>query len=188
MPQLVKQRRFACEYEEDLAECAPLITLLAENGGMSGDESDNNHDGSYTGNTKYFRIRPAWRAPAVSTWLDIIDKVYVASRFQDDRRATAGNWIRKRHNTNRVDERAKAVVGLPENFYEQSWLDRQTPRTVQKLKMRRSISMDHTDHIMRYESPLVAVPGHSLGNFRIAHRFSNVENRSDRPRRRNDSL
>ena len=145
-----------------MAEFSPLVELLAEKGGMSGDESDNNRDRSYTGQTKYFRIRPVWRAPVVSTWLDVIDRVYVASRFQDDRRATAGNWIRKRHSTTRVDEKAKPIAGLPKNFYDQSWLDRQSSRKVEKLKMKSAVSIKHTDHIMRYESPLSgsSIPGY----------------------------
>jgi len=156
---LIKQRKFACEYDEDLAEFAPLIDLLAEKGGMSGDESDNKRDGTYTGQTKYFRIRPAWRAPAVSTWLDVIDKVYVASRFQDDCRATAGNWIRKRHNTSRVDEKANPVPGLPKNFYDQRWIDHQSPRRIEKLKIKEAISMKHTDHITRYDhAPVIHHP------------------------------
>lgn len=118
---------------------------------MSGDESDNNHQpGRYWGQVNYFRIRPAWRAPCVSSWLDVIDKVYVAFRFQENNRATPGNWIRKRHTTNRVDEKVKVVSGLPENFYDKDWLKTLTRSQRRKLQTEAPLDLTHTPHVMRY--------------------------------------
>lgn len=118
---------------------------------MSGDESDSNHrPGHYRGQANYFRIRPVWRAPCVSSWLDVIDKVYVAFRFQQNNRATPGNWIRKRHTTNRVDEKATVVSGLPGNFYDGDWLKTLTRKQRRKLQMEPPLNLTHTPHIMRY--------------------------------------
>jgi hypothetical protein len=139
----------ACAYDEGLSNCLPYVKKLAEEGGMSGDESDNRRAGQYKGQAKYFRIRPIWRAPGVSSWLDIIDKVYVAYRFQQNQRATPGNWIRRRHNTNRVDERAKAVPGLPENFYDKDWLNSLGRKQRKGLKMTPPFNLKHTPHITR---------------------------------------
>lgn len=151
--QLCRQRTIACQWEEDLANFAPCVQKLCDEGGMSGDESDNNHQpGSYRGQVNYFRVRPVWRAPCVSTWLDVIDKVYVASRFQTNYRATPGNWIRRRHPSNRVNEKAKPVTGLPKNFYDADWLKTLTQKQRSKLKMKRSLELDHTPHVMRYVS------------------------------------
>lgn len=116
---------------------------------MSGDESDNRRAGKYKGQAKYFRIWPVWRAPAISSWLDIIDKVYVAYRFQQNHRATPGNWIRKRYNTNRVDEKARAIQGLPENFYDNNWLRTLKRKEKKKLKMKPPFNLKHTGHITR---------------------------------------
>lgn len=116
---------------------------------MSGDESDNRRAGQYKGHANYFRIRPVWRARAVSSWLDIIDKVYVAYRFQKNHRATPGNWIRKRNDTNRVDEKARVAPGLPENFYDKDWLNGLTRRQRRLLRMMPPIDLKHTSHITR---------------------------------------
>ena len=139
----------ACEYEEDLADCLPYVKKLAEEDGMSGDESDNRRSRTYTGQAKYFRIRPIWRSPIISTWLDVIDKVYVAYRFQSNHRATPGNWIRKRCNTDRVDKKARAVKGLPRNFYDRDWLKTLSDKQRKGLKMAPPIYLEHTGHIMR---------------------------------------
>lgn len=116
---------------------------------MSGDESDNRRAGKYKGQAKYFRIRPIWRAPAISSWLDIIDKVYVAYRFQENHRATPGNWIRKRHDTNRVDENTRAIPGLPRNFYDEDWLKTLDRKQEKRLKMAPPVNLEHRGHIMR---------------------------------------
>ena len=118
---------------------------------MSGDESDNNHQpGRYQGQVNYFRVRPVWRARRISSWLDVIDKVYVAFRFQENNRATPGNWIRKRHPTNRVDEKAKAVFGLPQNFYDKDWLKTLTRKQCRKLQMEPPLDLAHTPSVIRY--------------------------------------
>lgn len=160
--QLCRQRLTACQWEEDLADFMPYVQKLCDKGGMSGDESDNSHQpGSYRGQANYFRIRPAWRAPHVSTWLDTIDKVYVAFRFQENLRATPGNWIRKRHPTNRVDEKRRAVIGLPGNFYDVNWLNKLTRKQRKGLRMVDDIPLDHTSHVMRYVELTLVIFSHS---------------------------
>lgn len=149
--QLARQRKVACDWEPDLANFAPYVQKLCDEGGVSGDESDNNHQpGRYRGQVNYFRIRPVWRAPCVSSWLDVIDKVYVAFRFQENNRATPGNWIRKRHTTNRVDEKARVVSGLPENFYDRDWLKTLTRKQRRRLRTEPPLDLAHTPHVMRY--------------------------------------
>lgn len=148
-PQLIQQRLTACAYDEDLSTCLPYIKKLAEEGGMSGDESDNRRAGKYKGQAKYFRVRPIWRAPAISSWLDLIDKVYVAYRFQQNHRATPGNWIRKRYDTNRVDANAQAVPGLPQNFYDKDWLKTLNRKQEKRLNMAPPVNLKHSRHIKR---------------------------------------
>ena len=135
-------------YDDDLSPCLPYVKKLAEEGGMSGDESDNRHTGRYKGQANYFRIRPIWRARGVSSWLDV-DKVYVAYRFQENHQATPGNWIRRRNETNRVDEKARAVPGLPSNFYDTEWLNGLTRKQRERLRMAPPFGLRHTGHIGR---------------------------------------
>lgn len=156
---MARQRKIACDWEADLTKFAPYIRKLCDEGGISGDESDNNHQpGRYRGQVNYFRIRPVWRAPCVSSWLDVVDKVYVAFRFQENSRATPGNWIRKRLTTSRVDEKTKVVPGLPENFYDRGWLKTLTRKQRQKLQMEAPLDLTHTPHVMRYADSVCHVP------------------------------
>lgn len=151
---------------------------------MSGDESDNNHQpGQYRGQANYFRIRPAWRATCVSTWLDVIDKIYVASRFQENNRATPGNWVRKRHPTNRTNEKAKAVPGLPENFYDADWLRSLTQRQRDKLRMKPALVLAHTPHVMRYANPTSRHAGADLDSQSCCTLFRSGDSDGCPPRR-----
>lgn len=73
----------------------------------------------------------------------------MAYRFQQNQRATPGNWIRKRYDINRVDEKARAVPGLPQNFYDEDWLKTLDQKKKKKLKMAPPVDLEHTGHIMR---------------------------------------
>lgn len=119
---------------------------LADDGGMSGDESDRS---TKQKDKKYFVVRPIWRSQEVTEWLRVMDLVYISSRFAADGRATKGNWVRNRIQSTRVDRDSKPIPGLPHNFYDQTWLEAQTRREKKALKMREAIDLGHSEEIIR---------------------------------------
>jgi hypothetical protein len=136
---------------EELARFSKYVARLADEGGMSGDESDHHTPNHRCGNDRqYLRVRPVWRAPAISSWLLIIDRVYISLRFQPDGRPTRGNWVRFRLPSDLVNKSAIPVKGLPENFYDQKWLATLTERERKKLKVKKTISLAHAPEIIEY--------------------------------------
>lgn len=121
---------------------------LANDGGMSGDESDRNAVTKQK-DKKYFVVRPVWRSQEVTEWLHVMDLVYISSRFAADGRATKGNWVRNRVRAASVDTDSKPIPGLPYNFYDQSWLGALTLRERKALGVREAIDLSHSDGIIR---------------------------------------
>lgn len=119
---------------------------LADDGGMSGDESDR---GTKQKDTKYFVVRPVWRSQEVTEWLHAMDLVYVSSRFAADGRATKGRWVRDRVQSTRIDRDSKPIPGLPRNFYDKTWLGTLTPRERKALNFHEAIDLSHSEEIIR---------------------------------------
>lgn len=119
---------------------------------MSGDESDHHNPTSRRGdNRQYFRVRPAWRNPGISAWLDIFDKVYISLRYDGaEERASRGNWIRLRTSTNKEDSTSMPITGLPMNFYAPNFVRKLKPKQQAALNMKAPIDLDHTQDMIEY--------------------------------------
>ena len=126
------------------------VDILAEGGGMSDDEPDLR---SVTPRTrvpgKYFVIRPVWRSQEITNWLRVIDYVYLDRRFSADGRAKRGKWIRNRVQSNKVDQTARAISGLPANFYDKAWLASLSSKKKQRLNIKEAIDLAHTEEMKR---------------------------------------
>ena len=99
--------------------------------------------------TNYFVVRPAWRSAEVTSWLQVIDNVYLARRFTNDGRTTPGNWIRNRTRSGRVDNVAAPIKGLPINFYDKEWLKSLPPKKKRGLRVSEAVDLSHTEEMMR---------------------------------------
>lgn len=147
--QLTGHRRAVCESTEDMAKFRKYIDILDRGGGMSEDEPDR-RSAARKIPSDYLVIRPAWRSEEVTEWLRVMDRVYVATRFTADGRATRGKWMRNRIPSNKVDTAATPVKGLPVNFYDEQWLKSLHPKKRKSLKiLEEKVELTHTEEIMR---------------------------------------
>jgi hypothetical protein len=78
-----------------------------------------------------------------------MDLVHIGSRFAADGRATKGKWIRDRVRSKRVDRDSEPISGLPQNFYDQSWLRSLIPKERKALRAREAIDLSHSEEIIR---------------------------------------
>lgn len=115
---------------------------------MSGDETDRRGEQLIAGQRKFFVVRPGWRSQEVTRWLRIIDDLYTVHRFSLDGRATRGNWVRHRMDSDRVAWDRLPVIGLPENFYDASWLDGLSERERESLEMQPPVNLDHSVEVL----------------------------------------
>ena len=121
------------------------VDILAEGGGMSDDEPDpRSRTAQAKASGKYFVIRPVWRSREVTSWLRVMDYVYLDRRFAADGRATRGKWTRNRIQSNKVDQAARAVKSLPSNFYDKAWLASLSPKEKRRLDIKEAIDLTHT--------------------------------------------
>lgn len=146
---------------------------------MSGDESDHRTEG-HEGNRQYAIVRPAWRNEHVCKWVHTMDKVYIASRFQGDGRATRGNWPRIRHISGRIDRNARAVPGLPHNFYAPEFLASLDYDEQQELDIQPAFDMQFTERVKEYVLQTV-YSFYADFDTRLARRFGEVYTRFDQP-------
>lgn len=114
---------------------------------MSGDESDHRSRESARGDRKYATVRPAWRSERISKWLRTFDQVYISTRFQSSGRATRGNWPRIRLVSAKVDEHARPVPSLPENFYTEAFLDSLDEEDLEALQVQPAIDLRFTRRV-----------------------------------------
>jgi len=126
------------------------VDILAEGGGMSDDEPDPHSTTTQVkASRKYFVIRPVWRSREVTNWLRVMDHVYLDHRFAADGRATRGKWTRNRVQSNKVDQTAQAIKGLPANFYDKVWLASLSSKKKRRLNMEEAIDLAHTEEMIR---------------------------------------
>ena len=116
---------------------------------MSGDETDRRGEQPIAGQRKFFVIRPGWRSREVTRWLRVIDGLYTINRFSVDGRATRGNWVRHRIDSDRVDWDRLPVSGLPENFYDASWLEGLSEGERDSLEMEPPVDLNHSAEVLR---------------------------------------
>lgn len=147
--QLIRNRRLICDIEPSVSRFRVYINRLSDEGGMSGDETD--HRGRYpiSGQRKFFVARPGWRSREVTKWLRVIDALYTHHRFSSDGRATRGNWVRHRVDSDKVDRTRQPVRGLPENFYDSAWLQGLPQEERDSLEIRPAENLDHPIEVVR---------------------------------------
>ena len=100
----------------DVCRFKNYVSRLADEGGMSGDETDCCGREPIRGQRKFLVVRPGWRSQEVANWLRVIENLYAVHRFSLNGRASRGNWARQRIDSGKVDWEFP-VSGLPENFY-----------------------------------------------------------------------
>ena len=134
-----------------MAKFEKYIDILDRGGGISEDEPDWR---SATGKipSNYFVVRPVWRSEEVSSWLQVIDNVYLARRFSADGRVTPGNWVRNRVRCGKIDQMAAPIKGLPVNFYDKEWLTSLPPKKRRALRIGETSDLTHTSEMIRYLS------------------------------------
>lgn len=125
------------------------VNKLADEDGMSGDETDRRGKEPIAGQRKFFIVRPGWRSQEVTNWLRVVDALYMTHRFSLDGRATRGNWVRHRVDSGRVDQGRRPVSGLPENFYDNAWLQRLSEGERNALEMQPAASLGHSAEVLR---------------------------------------
>jgi hypothetical protein len=114
---------------------------------MSGDETDHRTQ-DHLGSRQYAIISPEWRDQQVTKWLHTLDKLYIASRFQQDGRATKGNWPRIRLLTKRTNKNSAVVPGLPRNFYSTAFLSGLDEEAEKELEIQPAVDMQFTERII----------------------------------------
>ncbi|KAF6759027.1 hypothetical protein DFP72DRAFT_844793 [Ephemerocybe angulata] len=109
--------------------------------GCSGDETDTEH-----GEPKRVIITTLpWRAKWMRLWMQEIDDLYKAGRFEGRLKATVGNFPHSRFEPGKLDptkevlteaRHFKPVAGLPRNFYCEDWLKTLDEGHVRALEMK----------------------------------------------------
>ena len=116
---------------------------------MSGDETDRHGEQPIAGQRKFFVVRPGWRSQEVTRWLRVIDNLYTVHRFSVDGRATRGNWVWHRIDSDRVDRDRPPISGLPVNFYDASWLKGLSEGERDSLDMGPPVDLNHSAEVLR---------------------------------------
>ena len=125
------------------------MSRLADEGGMSGDETDRCGQQPILGQRKFFVVRPGWRSQEVTRWLRVIDDLYTIRRFSLDGRATRGNWVRQRIDSGRVAWDRLPVSSLPENFYDPSWLKGLSEGDRDSLEVQPPVDLNHSAQVLK---------------------------------------
>lgn len=149
IPQLIQNRRYVCDAEPHVSRFKTYVNRLADEDGMSGDETDHRGKQAIVGQRKFFVVRPAWRSQEVTDWLRVIDALYACHRFSTDGRATRGNWVRHRIDSDRVDRSKRPIRGLPKNFYDRAWLEGLPQEERDSLAIQSAETLDHSVEVLR---------------------------------------
>ena len=115
---------------------------------MSGDETDCRGNLPIRGQRKFLVVRPGWRSREVTSWLRVIDTLYAIHRFSADGRASRGNWVRHRIDSVKIDSHRLPVRGLPENFYDPTWLQGLSQEERNNLDVQPRVSLKHSAEVL----------------------------------------
>lgn len=132
----------------DVSRFKAYVDRLADEGGMSGDETDRCGREPIRGQRKFLVVRPGWRSQQVTEWLRVIDDLYTVQRFSLDGRASRGNWVRQRIDSEMVDLDRLPVNGLPENFYDPAWLRGLSKEDRERLEVKPAVSLEHSAEVL----------------------------------------
>ena len=122
---------------QDLREFLPIIRHLAEEDGMSSDERDTSDDRSLR------RVRPFWRNPSITDWLQNIDSIGRGSVNITTRHEV------KRRRSSKIDTELRVVKGLPINFYDTDYLNTLDKYQYMDLDPKPAASLEFTDSLRR---------------------------------------
>jgi hypothetical protein len=137
----LKRRIEASIIHRDLKKFRPLLRSMPLEA-MSGDETDH-----VQGQVRYAVTRLPWRSTNIRNWLKTLDLVHLSSRFSTTGRAKRGAFPHRRTLSNRMEQDAAPVPGLPRNFYNPIWLG-----TLDKHELR---ALDVQDEVDLTLSPAV---------------------------------
>lgn len=110
---------------------------------LSDDESDH-EGGANLGSSRYAIVKEAWRSDELVKWLRTIDLLAFGEKWGERNVAQRGNGRRLRiHSTRSKD--GVAVSGLPENCYDQAWLDSLNDWDRASLEMQQALDMTFSE-------------------------------------------
>lgn len=111
--------------------------------GTSEDESE--HYSSDDDRRRTYWIIPLeWRSKELIELLRVLDDLHLISRLKDAGKQMQGNLprYRKLRPSARGDPKARAVVGLPRNFYDAEWLNNLSDWERRKLRIRDDVHIN----------------------------------------------
>lgn len=147
--QLIRNRKYICRVSPSVSGFSTYVNRLADEGGMSGDETDHCGRQPIRGQRKFLVQRLGWRSKEVTTWLRVIDALYMTHRFSLKGRASRGNWVRQRIDSGEVDWSRFPVSGLPENFYDPAWLRGLSQDKRNKLDVQPPVSLEYSAEVLK---------------------------------------
>jgi hypothetical protein len=121
---------------------APYVKALG-NGGMSDDECL-----LYNGCPIYCSMDPVWRSAEVRKMLHALDFCNLDTHFDIKGSVLSGQFPRARIR-GKIDTEATPVTGLPENFYNSQWLEKQDEIMRMKLDIRPARDISLPDDLLR---------------------------------------
>lgn len=102
----------------------------------------------------YRKIRPVWRstAPDVVAWFKTLDHLHMSTRFKSDGKRKPGRIPRHRQEASGLQVSNPKVYpkGLPENFYDPTWLATLDTYERDKLRVQDPMELIFDDHVQRY--------------------------------------
>lgn len=117
---------------------------------VSGDETDH-----YKGEVKYVRTSLPWRAKWIRQWMEIFERLHLATRFSESGRATPGAFPHIRVNSSRYREDqvfAQPVRHLPRSFYDPDWLSQQNEMLIHWLDIQPAVDLTFSVLLQRFSN------------------------------------
>ncbi|KAJ3507579.1 hypothetical protein NLJ89_g6220 [Agrocybe chaxingu] len=163
---LFGRRLEACLLHPGLLKHQRMISALGIDG-MSSDESDyeevRDNVPVRTRAPRYYVLRPKWRNPSLSAWLQTFDSVYSINRRIKMKRRGAYPRLRYDNTASvRKSSNPSFVTELPINAYEGDWLNARIDVDFTVKPTAEEYSFTHDDDIVRYIHDQVVNPEHGL--------------------------
>lgn len=111
---------------------------------MSGDEIDNVQE------ERYAITKLPWRSEHITAWLRTFDHIHLSTRFKSNGQPKRGAFPHARIPSRRVDHQAEPVPGLPQNFYDPTWLLSMDDAAREALRIQPELNLTHTPMVLRW--------------------------------------